>query len=297
MASLDSDKDKAAWAAFLDPANPSPETTAPLGWLSGAAPAPHRTALLQAILVRVFRPERVLAALELFVSAVFGADFGWRALGSSLDLADALLDTRPATPILLCSEAGQDASAKVDALASTQSTGGVQTLLQVSMGSHEGYAEADKSIALAAKARGWVLLRNVHLCPDWLGLLEKRLSSPGFAASAHEGFRLFLTSEMSPALPAHCYVPARCSSPRPRRASRPTCSASWPPFPHRPRAWQRRHARARARAGSAGRLTDLHLHDCRPAIAPRHRPSPKCPSACTSRTLLALDDFKRTRCG
>jgi len=202
VASLDSDKDKAAWAAFLDPANPSPETTAPLGWLSGAAPAPHRTALLQAILVRVFRPERVLAALELFVSAVFGADFGWRALGSSLDLADALLDTRPATPILLCSEAGQDASAKVDALASTRSTGGVQTLLQVSMGSHEGYAEADKSIALAAKAGGWVLLRNVHLCPDWLGLLEKRLSSPGFAASAHEGFRLFLTSEMSPALPS-----------------------------------------------------------------------------------------------
>lgn len=35
------------------------------------------------------------------------------------------------------------------------------------MGSSEGFTDADKNLALALKSGGWVLLRNVHLCPEW----------------------------------------------------------------------------------------------------------------------------------
>lgn len=37
-----------------------------------------------------------------------------------------------------------------------------------------------------------MLLRNTHLCPEWLGGLEKKLRG----LSLHPSFRLFLTSEV-----------------------------------------------------------------------------------------------------
>lgn len=191
--SLGSEADQAVWISFID--SPTPECQVPMSWLTGADKifcTKEREALLKIIIVRVFRPERVLHAMESYVSAVFGEDYGWRTL-CSLDLPDIIADSKASSPLMLCSEAGQDASSKVDVLA--RSTG--KQLMQVSMGSHEGYAEADKSIALAAKSGCWVLLRNVHLCPEWLGLLEKRL----YGLASHPNFRLFLTSEMSPALP------------------------------------------------------------------------------------------------
>lgn len=40
--------------------------------------------------------------------------------------------------------------------------------------------------------RSWVLLRNTHLCPEWLGELEKKLRG----LALHPSFRLFLTSEV-----------------------------------------------------------------------------------------------------
>lgn len=47
------------------------------------------------------------------------------------------------------------------------------------------------------KSGGWVMLRNIHLCPSWLGSLEKRLES----SRVHDQFRLFLTAEIQPAIP------------------------------------------------------------------------------------------------
>ena len=43
------------------------------------------------------------------------------------------------------------------------------------MGSPEGYAQADEAIKEAAKRGHWVLLKNVHLAPQWLSKLEKAL--------------------------------------------------------------------------------------------------------------------------
>merc|ERR1719473_476266 len=67
------------------------------------------------------------------------------------------------------------------------------------MGSPEGFAVADKAIASAAKLGTWVLLKNVHLSIDWLNDLEKRF----YGMNPKDEFRLFLTMEFSPRIPAN----------------------------------------------------------------------------------------------
>jgi len=64
----------------------------------------------------------------------------------------------------------------------------------VFIGSAEGFAQADKTINSSAKSGRWVMLKNVHLAPQWLVQLEKKLHS----LAPHPQFRLFLTMEIHP---------------------------------------------------------------------------------------------------
>lgn len=190
----------AQWATFLTTESQQQTSAAmPTEWITavaGASPAANaaRATLLKAIVTRALAPERVLRVLEEFISAVLDTfGFNWRTY-CNVDLRNLVTrDSVAARPLMLCSQPGQDASSKVDTLSQALN----KQLLQVSMGSAEGYAEAEKSISQAAKTGEWVLLRNVHLCPEWLGLLEKKLHGMGFDAS----FRLFLTCEIHPKLP------------------------------------------------------------------------------------------------
>jgi dynein heavy chain 1 len=154
---------------------------------------PERACLLKIMLIKALRPEYTVHALEEYVTTVFSHSFDWRDYYRP-DLKNIVdTDTTATHPVMLCSELGQDASGKVDALAATVN----KTLLQVAMGSAEGFVEADRNIAQALKTGVWVLLRNVHLCIDWLNLLEKRIS----AFTPHPEFRLFLTCEIHPNIP------------------------------------------------------------------------------------------------
>lgn len=53
------------------------------------------------------------------------------------------------------------------------------------------------AIASGISSGRWVMLKNVHLAPELLNILEKKLAS----AAPHPDFRLFLTSEISPKIP------------------------------------------------------------------------------------------------
>ena len=64
-------------------------------------------------------------------------------------------------------------------------------------GSAEGFKQADSAINQAAKTGRWVLLKNVHLAPQWLAGIEKKLHS----LTPNPSFRLFLTCEITPKLP------------------------------------------------------------------------------------------------
>jgi dynein heavy chain 1 len=172
----------------------SPEKIIPVQWVSDKADiTSERCALLRIMLVRVLRPECTLRSLEEYVNVVFSSSFDWRE-HSRPDLRVIIeLDSKASRPVMICSEPGQDASGKVDSLATTLG----KPLLQVAMGSAEGFVEADRCIAQALKLGSWVILRNVHLCIEWLSGLEKRINT----FTPHPDFRLFLTCEIHPSLP------------------------------------------------------------------------------------------------
>ncbi|KAF8592026.1 dynein heavy chain protein 1 [Ramaria rubella] len=179
---------EAEWASFLDSENP--EVAVPWPWES--TPDVIRAAR-NLLLIKCFRPDRLLQATATFVRVVFATDLS---VESSYDLSAVVLnEVQPATPLSLVSVTGYDASYRVDNL--VQNTGVKCT--PVAMGSQEGFTLADQAIAVAARQGTWVLLKNVHLAPSWLGQLEKRLQS----LNPHRSFRLFLTMEANPVIPVN----------------------------------------------------------------------------------------------
>lgn len=115
---------------------------------------------------------------------------------SAYDLGAMVSDEIPAsTPLALVSVTGYDASYRIETL--VKNTGAKST--SVAMGSQEGFGLADQAIATASRQGTWVLLKNVHLAPSWLGQLEKKLQT----LNPHRNFRLFLTMETNPSIPVN----------------------------------------------------------------------------------------------
>jgi len=69
----------------------------------------------------------------------------------------------------------------------------------IAIGSAEGFHLAEQAISKSPYEDSWILLKNIHLAPQWLIQLEKKLHS----LKPHPNFRLFMTSEIHPKLPAN----------------------------------------------------------------------------------------------
>mmetsp|Transcript_41601 Transcript_41601/g.47280 ORF Transcript_41601/g.47280 Transcript_41601/m.47280 type:complete len:403 (+) Transcript_41601:3587-4795(+) len=141
--------------------------------------------------------ERVtsMAGLVTKIYDTFGEDFPWD--GRGLNFLRAILSTEisASIPLMLCSAPGHDVSRRVESMAREEG----KELAAVAMGSTEGYEAAEKYIISASKKGTWVMLKNCHLCTDWLReTLVKRLQS---LSTSHSDFRLFITSEISAKLP------------------------------------------------------------------------------------------------
>ncbi|KIW34320.1 uncharacterized protein PV07_01105 [Cladophialophora immunda] len=153
--------------------------------------------LYRLLLVKLARPDRFLPAAQALVASVFGPEI----FQGTDDLATIVNQVNSSIPIALCSNPGFDASYKVDALVEKQNA----NCANVAMGSDESVASADKAITGAAANGTWVLIKNVHLAPQWLQTLEKRLS----ALKPHNDFRLFLSMESSPKIPVNLLQASR----------------------------------------------------------------------------------------
>ena len=149
------------------------------------------------LLIKLARPDRFLPAAQALVAALFGPEI----FQGTDDLGAIVKQVTSAVPVALCSNPGFDASYKVDALVEKQNA----VCTNVAMGSDEGVATADKAITSAAANGSWVLIKNVHLAPQWLQSLEKRLS----ALRPHPDFRLFLSMESSPKIPVNLLQASR----------------------------------------------------------------------------------------
>jgi dynein heavy chain 1 len=175
-----------AWQAFLTA--PAPEAAVPHFWEESS----ELVSLVRELLViKCLRPDRIAPAMAKLITAVFGTDI---LSETAYDLQRIVADEVNAqTPVALCAVPGFDPSYRVDNLARAADV----RCISVAMGSQEGFALADQAITTGARTGQWVLLKNVHLAPAWLGQLEKKISSSGLNRS----FRLFLTCETSPVIP------------------------------------------------------------------------------------------------
>lgn len=145
------------------------------------------------LVVKCFRPDRLLPAATNFASEIFGPDF---VNAGELNLQHIVNEeVSSSTPLALCSVPGYDASYRVDNLVAETN----MRCTSVAMGSAEGFTLADQAISTAIKTGSWVMLKNVHLAPSWLGQLEKKLHS----MKPHRQFRLFLTMETNPKVPVN----------------------------------------------------------------------------------------------
>ncbi len=145
------------------------------------------------LIIKCFRPDRLLQATANFVRVAFDLDLSAEA---SFDLGNMVTDEVPPTsPIALVSVTGYDASYKVENLIKNTGTRSAS----VAMGSQEGFTLSDQAIATASRQGTWVLLKNVHLAPSWLGQLEKKLQT----LNPNRNFRLFITMEANPSIPVN----------------------------------------------------------------------------------------------
>jgi dynein heavy chain 1, cytosolic len=175
------------WKHFLSVERP--ESSVPSIWQQQNSDVNEN--LCKLLLIKLARPDRFLPAAQALVAGVFGPEI----FHGVDDLGTIVKQVNSSTPVALCSNPGFDASYKVEALVDKQHA----TCTNVAMGSEEGVDSADKAITSAAASGNWVLIKNVHLAPQWLQSLEKRLS----ALKPHPDFRLFLSMESSPKIPVN----------------------------------------------------------------------------------------------
>eukprot|EP00937_MAST-01D_sp_MAST-1D-sp2_P002818 g2818.t1 len=187
-------------------------------WYSAAAPeseklpltwaALDKTPLLKLLVVRCLRPDRMTTAVRGFVvkSPVLGAGARFANCDASLNsraIMDASIkDSTKDTPLYFILSIGANVVKDLDELAleygMTQGADG--TYHNVSMGQGQDQV-AERLMEDGHRSGHWVILNNVHLMPSWLPTLEKILDDFAQDVSTHEGFRLFLSSDYSPAIP------------------------------------------------------------------------------------------------
>jgi len=95
---------------------------------------------------------------------------------------------------MMVSSPGFDASYKVEHLAKQVN----KKYTAVAIGSPEAFGLVDTAIRAAAKNGSWVLLKNVHFAPAFLGELEKKI----YNMTLNADFRLFMTMEFNPKVPS-----------------------------------------------------------------------------------------------
>ncbi|PSN61624.1 hypothetical protein BS50DRAFT_680599 [Corynespora cassiicola Philippines] len=188
--------DPAAWETFFSEEHG--ERHVPQAWPENLNKFDQH--LRSLILIKLCRVDRFVPAVERFVTEVFGKGL----LDASGDLGEIVKQVTAVTPVALSSSPGFDASYKVDNLVERERV----TCSNIAMGSDEGAATADKAISNAATTGNWVLVKNVHLAPQWLQSLEKRLE----ALKPNPDFRLFLSMESSPRIPVNLLRASRVLS-------------------------------------------------------------------------------------
>ncbi|XXQ31513.1 AAA+ ATPase domain-containing protein [Plasmodiophora brassicae] len=151
--------------------------------------------LQRMVLLRVFRPDRVVFAARRFVAKNLGPTF---VEPPPMDLAQVYADSTPYTPVIFVLSPGVDPSAMLRDLAASSGT----TVEEISLGQGQE-APARRLLAQGLKTGFWVFFANCHLSISWMPELEALVDAycNGEPAAPHAQFRLWLSSDPHPAFP------------------------------------------------------------------------------------------------
>ena len=175
------------WAKWAQ--QPAPEKSFPPNVTSPYFTSP----VLRLLLVRVLRPDRLLPALQSFVTDVLQVESVNPPPASLSRLAET---SAAVTPLLLIATTGADPTRELADTAA--SSVGASAYCEIAMGGGQ-QEEALRQLRTAAQEGRWLCLKNLHLVTAFLASLDKELSA---LTSVHPRFRLWLTAEAHPAFPA-----------------------------------------------------------------------------------------------
>merc|ERR1711871_422494 len=179
-----------SWLESLKPEDPSQWPIKQSGY----------TPFQRLLVVQALRPDRLVTAMEAFVSAMLCIP----SVKPDAQTLETLFKTEslPSLPILMVTTPGADPSAELEEYAKAVFGGnhhGGRTTNFVSMAMGGGNSDlALQHIREAVRTGGWVYLKNLHLVTGWLGQLEKELNALTADIPPTSSFRLWLTTEEHP---------------------------------------------------------------------------------------------------
>jgi dynein heavy chain len=155
------------------------------------------------LVVRCLRPDRTTTALDNFIRKVMphGDDFVDcdSTSNSKQILQSAYSDSTTTTPIYFILSPGVNPVEDVEFLAKSLGLETKKMLSTIALGQGQDKFANDK-LDQGHKEGQWVMLQNVHLMPNYLYELEKKLNAFAIEGS-NQNFRLFLTSDPSNQIP------------------------------------------------------------------------------------------------
>ncbi|KAG5322537.1 DYH5 protein, partial [Pseudoatta argentina] len=142
------------------------------------------------LLIRSWSPDRTLSQARKYITKSLGKEYGE---ANILDLEATWLESETRTPLICLLSIGSDPSPQITALAKQKTI----SLNLVSMGQGQEL-HARRMISEPMSMGGWVLLQNIHLslpfCTEVMDALVE-------TETVHEGFRLWMTTEVHSQFP------------------------------------------------------------------------------------------------
>jgi len=150
--------------------------------------------LMVLCLIRRIRPDRIIMAIKIFINSTLSFDAND---SLNFDPEEQSADCNPTQPFILCTSPGYDPSSQIESYVSHK-------IISLAIGSSDTYKNIEDTIMESSKSPNWIIVKNVHLAPQWLKSFIKNISR----ADLHREFRLFFTSEINSKISASVY---RCS--------------------------------------------------------------------------------------
>ncbi|KAL3286288.1 hypothetical protein HHI36_000797 [Cryptolaemus montrouzieri] len=149
---------------------------------------------MKLIIIRLFRPDKILIALRQFVKNELGEKF---ITPPQFNIGLSFAESYSLSPLIFILSPGTDPMSALVKFAEDRKF--TERFQSISLGQGQG----PRAAALIESAQGegcWVCLQNCHLATSWMPTLEKIFEDIDFS-NTHEFFRLWLTSYPSDKFP------------------------------------------------------------------------------------------------